>query len=340
MNFEERLERDALPKGVNPTKPFRVTDSIGTKLKDYGYVNYTTGTTRCWNPLNIKTKTGVTTLAPCGQCAHCRIRRMWELASRIDLEYLYWDQNLKQSHLTSMWTLTYENQPLTKSGRPTLNPKHLVDFWKRLRNAGYKFRYFVAGEYGPKTQRPHYHAHLFGIDWFNPQTAADVEHIWGHGYVDSGKGYLASTSGGRYTSGYVLKKLRGKLLDNEKSQCPDWVPEFHRSSKKPAIGVPYIDFLAKDLLSEPRVTQNAWLAKWKEDGCTLNMGKRKLRLDRFLKDRFANAIGKPDFFRESEDESRFRYEDFLNDATYLEAIERNRAKYARKIENYETKKTI
>lgn len=66
-------------------------------------------------------------------------------------------------------TLTYadENLPLTSNGYPTLRKEDLQNFFKRFRkrlsNYGkkHKIKYYAAGEYGSKTQRPHYHILLY-----------------------------------------------------------------------------------------------------------------------------------------------------------------------------------
>lgn len=64
-------------------------------------------------------------------------------------------------------TLTYDDEhlPLSPSGLPTLRYSDVQKFLKRLRtNSGQKFRYFAASEYGDRTQRPHYHLIIYGLD--------------------------------------------------------------------------------------------------------------------------------------------------------------------------------
>lgn len=47
---------------------------------------------------------------------------------------------------------------------PTLRKRHYQLFFKRLRKwYGKPIRYFGTGEYGSKTQRPHYHFIIFGL---------------------------------------------------------------------------------------------------------------------------------------------------------------------------------
>ena len=62
-----------------------------------------------------------------------------------------------------MLNLTYDDDHLPKHGQ--LYKEHLQRFFKRLRKAGYKFRYVASGEYGERTRRPHFHIALFGMDF-------------------------------------------------------------------------------------------------------------------------------------------------------------------------------
>lgn len=62
-----------------------------------------------------------------------------------------------------MLNLTYDDDHLPLHGQ--LHKKHLQDFFKRLRKAGFKFRYVASGEYGETNRRPHFHIALFGEDF-------------------------------------------------------------------------------------------------------------------------------------------------------------------------------
>ena len=80
-------------------------------------------------------------------------------------------------------TLTYDDNHLPKDH--SLNKEHFQDFLKRFRKSINKqygskineegvrvpvnpIRYFMAGEYGDHSWRPHYHAILFGYDFTEP----------------------------------------------------------------------------------------------------------------------------------------------------------------------------
>ena len=106
---------------------------------------------------------------PCGQCLGCRLdySRMW--AVRCYHESQLHDKNM-------FITLTYDDEHVPWSavtGEQTLVKKDLQLFWKRLRKhfdkLGIKIRYYGAGEYGDYTNRPHYHAIVFGCDMDDKQ---------------------------------------------------------------------------------------------------------------------------------------------------------------------------
>jgi len=95
-------------------------------------------------------------VVPCGNCAFCAATKRSDWALR-----LHYEQKL---HYGSKFvTLTYsDNNLVYEKGNSQLVKKHLQDWFKRVRKAGYKFRYYAVGEYGSKTFRPHYHVIVFG----------------------------------------------------------------------------------------------------------------------------------------------------------------------------------
>lgn len=189
---------------------------------------------------------------PCGQCLACRInkRRMWTL--RLLLEFFQHDK-------ASFVTLTYadENIPVSETGNPVLDKRDIQLFFKRLRKKfGEGVRYYVAGEYGPKTRRPHYHAIVFGVapdeldpDWFyfggksgpyQPGFCRDspLYQIWQLGIVHLGEVTRESI---QYVAGYVTKKITRK---ND-----GLVPEFALMSRRPGLGLSGVAEIAHYLQS-------------------------------------------------------------------------------------------
>lgn len=156
----------------------------------------------------------------CSQCYGCRLERSRIWAIRCEHE--------AKLHLHNQFlTLTYNDESLSTnsiSHTPnTLIPQHLKDFWKRLRKHGFKFRYYACGEYGDKTNRPHYHSICFGLELPDKRflkrtrsgtlyTSHQIDKIWGHGHVYIGNVTFESCA---YVARYCLKKKRGTAHEIE-----------------------------------------------------------------------------------------------------------------------------
>lgn len=96
-------------------------------------------------------------------------------------------------------------------------------FVKRLRKSGYKFKYFIVSELGPKNQRPHYHGLFFSNEKIPPDV---IQKKWSKGFTSS---YPASPGALRYCTKYILK---GNKRDGNFMLC----------SKRPAIGSSYVKY--------------------------------------------------------------------------------------------------
>ena len=121
-------------------------------------------------------------------------------------------------HTTScMLNLTYDDANLPEHGQ--LYKDHLQRFFKRMRKAGYKFRYVASGEYGEKTRRPHFHIALFGVDFsadrvlFGSAVGGDrtyisksVTRLWTKGNHLIGTLNFESAA---YIARYIMKKIKG-----------------------------------------------------------------------------------------------------------------------------------
>lgn len=130
-------------------------------------------------------------LYPCGTCLQCLQQRSNTWTNRLIHESIY------HRH-TAFLTLTYDDEH---------NPGVLVKrdaqlFIKRLRKyyEPEKIKYFLAGEYGKTTNRPHYHCIAFGV---RPDQA-EIQEIWGNGFAHAGTCTGASI---RYATKYILEKI-------------------------------------------------------------------------------------------------------------------------------------
>lgn len=196
--------------------------------------------------------------------------------------------------------LTYSNEhmPRLMDGRGNLVPKDLQDWLKRHRKAfskitgGKTFRFFAAGEYGDKTERPHFHVILFGYPTcrygqsrygkvtVNCCPVCDlVRDTWTHGGVFLG---TVTTDSAQYTCGYVTKKMTSKDDFRLKGRHP----EFSRMSLKPGIGGDAMWDVASTVLEFDLETPEGDVPS------SLQHGTRKLPLGRYLQRRLRKMVGK------------------------------------------------
>lgn len=121
-------------------------------------------------------------------------------------------------------TFTYDEQHLPRDGCVSVLETRLL--LERIRRRVGKFRYYIVGEYGDRSWRPHYHALLFGV-----RDGRAVSEAWQKGFVHlSGVGVESAA----YVAGYCLKGLNTERGMRWKSK--KLLPEFSRMSLKPGIG--------------------------------------------------------------------------------------------------------
>lgn len=155
-------------------------------------------------------------------------------------------------------TLTYNDESLPEFG--SLHKPHLQAFWKRLRHHKGRFRYYACGEYGDNTQRAHYHACIFGLD-FDDKTefrkigehtlylSDELTEIWGHGNTSIGELTFETAA---YTARYVTKKLskgqsRYNRLDPQTGEIIPLAQTFSVMSLRPAIGRRWLERYHTDI---------------------------------------------------------------------------------------------
>lgn len=206
-------------------------------------------------------------LIPCGQCIGCRIRQREDWTTRIELEARDYPKE-------KVWfiTLTYDDDHvpgmIVKTGeimrkvqytwkpgekRPEsvqiLLYEDIQKFLKRLRKAyNGKLRYFVAGEYGEQTARPHYHMILYGWEPKDLENLYKIHHngyynskwlsdLWGMGQIQIAQAVPETY---RYVAGYVTKKMYE--IDGQKANTYYELGQtkpFACMSLKPGLGDSY-----------------------------------------------------------------------------------------------------
>jgi hypothetical protein len=207
---------------------------------------------------------------PCGQCLNCRINqaRVWQ--HRIMLETMM--------HGDSMWvTLTYNDEHLPDP--PCVDKKEIQKWLKRLRKLTPQFRYFIVGEYGEKTWRPHYHCCLFGLAPIYAQVVFDT---WGKCDREGIQIGQINEKTARYTAGYTTQKLTKR----QEFKANGLLPEFMLSSRKNGgIGYPAIVEIARSWRN----------SKWNDKRIIreIRSGKINVPLGRYLTKKLNELLGIP-----------------------------------------------
>ncbi|AXH75376.1 MAG: putative replication initiation protein [Microviridae sp.] len=122
----------------------------------------------------------------CGKCEACVITAGEELATRIVCES-------RMHEWSWFFTLTYDPEFMPADGK--VSKAHAYDWRIAMRSAFPGLSILLVGEYGERTERPHYHAAVFGVDFTpictnaafgasEPMLLSDqLQRIWGRGNV-------------------------------------------------------------------------------------------------------------------------------------------------------------
>lgn len=191
----------------------------------------------------------------CGQCIGCRVSHAKDWATRMMLESLYHEESY-------FLTLTYDDLHLHRrqgchpeTGEviesATLCKDDVQKFMKRLRYyAGEdKLRYYLCGEYGGHTLRPHYHAVIFGLhldpSMMRVYRIKDGYPLYNHPLLDRAWsdddgliGWIVAGSVSFESAGYVARYATKKLMSGYKEvyDALNVEPEFSLMSRRPGLG--------------------------------------------------------------------------------------------------------
>lgn len=217
---------------------------------------------------------------PCSQCHGCRLDRSLQWGVRCMHE--------KQLHDTSCFvTLTYDDDHLPEGG--TLVPDdHRLFMYRMRKRMGKGIRFYMCGEYGEDTKRPHYHYLFFNRDFSDRKflkmskqgdrydTSASLRELWPHGNNIIGDVTLESCC---YVARYICDKITGDMASahyevfTADGVLVNRVPEFTRMSRSPGLASEWYE----------KYGRHAHLSG---DFAVLN-GKR-VRMPRFYDKRFAD----------------------------------------------------
>lgn len=192
---------------------------------------------------------------PCGYCDGCRIAKSRDAALRCMHEASMHKQNC-------FATLTFDDDNLPESYSVSVREWQL--FMKRLRKelSFKKIRFFMSGEYGDKSLRPHYHSLLFNHDFSDKvfykttkqghrlYTSELLSKIWPYGLAILGDCTYQSAA---YCARYIMKKIKGDIAVDHYTRIHPLSgkvvivePEFCLSSRRPGLGSTWFDRYAQD----------------------------------------------------------------------------------------------
>ena len=197
----------------------------------------------------------------CGQCSSCRKTKRLQKATRITHEAEMHSRNC-------FLTLTYDNNHLPSDHG--LDKTHALQFlrsWRKqvrdenkCRFEQQKLRYYLVGEYGSRTQRPHYHIIVFGQDFSEdrtPWTRGDDQHttyrshyaelIWKKGTIVIGDVNVASA---KYVTKYVTKIITG---EQQALTYGARQPPFSSGSTNPGLGKLWIEQYMSDVYPQDKL---------------------------------------------------------------------------------------
>ena len=211
------------------------------------------GKTLSWSP-KTHDKSYATFELPCGQCLSCRLRYAAQWAVRCCDEAKMHERNC-------FITLTYSDENLSS---PKLQYEDFQLFIKRLRkrignDPEKRISYVVAGEYGPRTKRPHWHAIIFNYAprdlkymYTNENgdklfSSKELDTLWGKN--DSEKRPTEVGSVTFKSAGYVAR-YSAKKLDHG-TEVDEFKPIFKVSSKR-AVGRTWLEKYWSDVFNYGR----------------------------------------------------------------------------------------
>jgi hypothetical protein len=198
----------------------------------------------CIRPQTIYVERGPTYVkqeVPCTKCWACVKNAQNDLIGRAMAEAPY-------SQWMHVLTLTYDDRRLRDPSQTRLVHKEdFQNFLKRLRRK-HPCRFLVAGEFGKRKGRTHFHAIIFGQTRDEPQATHYEEKRyypkweWGFGYSERHTDLSYRTA--RYVAKYLTKTKENKRDDGTYNF--EWV----QYSKQPLMGAPLFVELAERYADE------------------------------------------------------------------------------------------
>jgi hypothetical protein len=169
----------------------------------------------CQNPILLPSGDVIA----CRKCDRCRRNRINDWVGRCIAESRY-------ATATHSVTLTYgpdENGNEDHVHSALLIYRDMQNYFKKLRFDGYKFKYLVAGEYGSKKRRAHWHLIIF---WDGPHPEIEFNKNYDHKYWSWGFTHWQQMT--PESVWYVCKYIQKETEKDDEAML--------RMSKKPPLG--------------------------------------------------------------------------------------------------------
>lgn len=166
-------------------------------------------------------------------------------------------------------TLTYDEEHLPF--RKQLEYETFQLFMRRFRKrVKVPLRFYMAGEYGSKDGRPHFHALIFGYDFPDKEyfkktdagakiyTSKLLSELWPLGHASTGAVTFESAA---YVARYCVQKVTGKAAEKHYARVDEHgpyqlKPEFNRMSLKKGIGEKFLEKFRSDVYPNDYVVVN------------------------------------------------------------------------------------
>lgn len=135
-----------------------------------------------------------------------------------------------------------------------------------------QIRFYLAGEYGPKLLRPHFHICIFGLDFSDKKylvktgpgsklyRSPTLEKLWKYGYSSVGALTFESAA---YAARYVMKKINGQQakehyekINPETGEIYKLQPEYNNMSRMPGLGLAWLEQYKDDWYPEGKLIVN------------------------------------------------------------------------------------
>lgn len=200
------------------------------------------------------------TTVACGSCVGCKAERtrQWAVRGMHELQMSTDGHPTNPLPRACFITLTYADEHLPENSQLVYRDWQL--FAKKLRQKTGGFRFLMCGEYGDpgKTERPHFHAIIFGCDFSIDRTPSHktaeghqlylsptLDKIWNKGFHTIGS---VSHDSIAYCASYINKKVTGdkaqahyERVNTKTGEVFNQVPEFGNMSRNPGLGSSWIE---------------------------------------------------------------------------------------------------